>query len=94
MTDLKDVIFDQPTRPARLYYSNEDGTKTKVWATNGKKSVQVMDDLNCAIEAEDYSRKISHYKTQLKVWRDNNAKWFALVLQHYPEELQAELKSH
>ena len=33
------------------------------------------------------------YKTQLKVWGDNDATEYALVLQHCPEEFQVELKN-
>ena len=51
-------------------------------AIAGTKNVAVMDDLNYAIETGEYSRKISRYKTQLKVWGDNNAKGYTLVLRH------------
>jgi hypothetical protein len=92
MTDLRDPAFDQPTRPVREYYA-PDGTVTKSRATAGTKNVEVMDDLDYAIETGEYSRKISRYETQLEVWMDNDAKGYALVLQHCPEELQAELKN-
>ena len=52
-----------------------------------------MDDLDYVIETEEYSHKISCHETQLEVWGDNDVKGYALVLQHYPEELQAELKN-
>ena len=39
----------------------------------------------------EYSLKISHYKTQLEVWGGNHTKGYALVFQHCPEKLQAEL---
>ena len=52
-----------------------------------------MDDLDYTIKTGEFSRKISRYKTQVEVWGDNNAKEYALVLQHCPEELQAELKN-
>ena len=61
--------------------------------TAGMKNVEVKDDLDYAIETGEYSRKISCYETQLKIWGDNNAKGYALVLQHCPEELQTELKN-
>ena len=93
MTDLRDPQFDQPTRPVRKYCQNTDNAEKKDRATGGKVNVEVMDDLDYAIETGEYSRKISRYETQLKVWGDNNAKGYALVLRHCPEELQAELKN-
>ena len=62
-------------------------------ATAGTKNVAVMDDLDYAIKTGEYARKISRYKTQLEVWGDNDVKGYTLVLQHCPEELQAELKN-
>ena len=52
-----------------------------------------MDDLDYAIKIGEYSCKISRYKTQRKVWGDNDVKGYALVLQHCLEELQTELKN-
>ena len=52
-----------------------------------------MDVLDYAIETGEYSCKISCYETYLDMWGDNDAKGCALVLQHCPEELQAELKN-
>ena len=66
---------------------------TTDWATGGSKNVEVMDDLDYAVKTGEYSRKISRYETQLKAWSDNIAKGYAFILQHYPEELQAELKN-
>ena len=40
MTDLKEPVFDQPTRPVRMNYDNQDNTETKVWATNGKRTAR------------------------------------------------------
>ena len=53
MTNLRDPVFDQPTRPVRMYFDNVDGTATKAWAMSGKKNVKVMDDLNYAIETRE-----------------------------------------
>ena len=93
MTDLRDPAFNQPERPVREYYKNTDGMTTTDRATAGKKNVEVMDDLDYAIETGEYSRKISRYETQLEVWGDDNTKGYTLVLQHCPEELQADLKN-
>ena len=48
--------------------------------TAGTNNVAVMDNLDYVIETREYSRKISRHKTRLKVWEDNNAKGYALVL--------------
>ena len=63
--------------------------------TGGTKNVVVLDDLDYAIETEEYSRKISRHKTktQLGVWGVKNTKGYALVLQHCPKELHAKLKN-
>ena len=61
---------------------------TTNWATAGTHNVTVIDDINYAIETEEYSRKISCYKTHLEVLGDNAGKGYALVLQHCPKELQ------
>ena len=92
ITNLQDPVFSLPNRPARQYYS-PDRTVTTDWATVGTKNVAVMNDFNYAIETGEYSRKISCYEIQLKVWGDTNAKGYTLVLNHCPEELQAELKN-
>ena len=73
-------MFSPPTRPVRKYYRNTDGEVTTDWATGGSKSVEVMDDLDYAVETREYSRKISRYETQLEAWSDNDAKGYALVL--------------
>ena len=52
-----------------------------------------MDDLNYAIKTGKLFRKISCHEIQLKVWGGNNAKGYALILQHCPEDLQAKLKN-
>ena len=70
-----------------MYYQNTDGEVTTDRATAGAKNIKVMDDLDYAVETGEYSRKISCYETQLKVWGDNDAKGFSLVLQHCFEEL-------
>ena len=44
-----------------------------------------------AIKTREHSHKISCYETQLKVWGNNTG--YALVLQHYPEKLKAELQN-
>merc|ERR1712194_660143 len=62
-------------------------------ATDGKANISVMDDLDYAVETGDYSHKISRYETQLEAWSNNDAKGYALVLQHCPDELQAKLKN-
>ena len=80
MTDLRDPTFVPLTRPVRKYFKNTDGTGTTDRATGGKVNVAVMDDLNYAFETGEYSRKISHYETQLEAWSDNDAKGYALVL--------------
>ena len=92
MTDLKDPVFDLPIRPVRMYY-DKAGNETKVRAVLGVLNVPVMDDLDYAVETGEYSRKISRYESQIEVWADNDAKGFALVLQHCPEELEAELRN-
>ena len=66
---------------------------TRDRATTGVKSVEVMDDLDYAVETGEYSRKISCYKTQLETWSVNDAEGYALVLQHCPNKLQAKLKN-
>ena len=86
-------MFSTPSTPVRQYYRNTDGTVTTDRATAGTKNIAVIDDLDYAIETGEYSRKISRYKTQLEVRGDNDAKGYTLVLQHCPEELQAELKN-
>ena len=92
MTDLQDLVFNPPSRPMRHYYS-KGGTVSTDRTTAGTKNVAVMDDLDYAIKTGEYSREISWYETQLKVWGDNDAKGYMLVLQHCPEELQAKLKN-
>ena len=52
-----------------------------------------MYDLDYVIETGEFSRKIFCHETQLEMWEDNNAKGYALVLQHCPKELQAKLKN-
>ena len=64
----------------------------KNWVMGGAKNAKVMDNLDYAIETGEYSSKISCYKTQLRVWGDNDTKGYMLDHQHCPEELQAELK--
>ena len=86
-------MFSLPSRPVRQYYQNTDGAVTTDRATAGVKNVAVMDDLDYVVKTGEYSRKISCYETQLEVWGDNDAKGYALVLQHCPEELQAKLKN-
>ena len=86
-------MFNPPSRPVRKYYKNTDGKETTDRATEGTKKVEVMDDLDYAVETGEYSRKISRYKTQLRAWSNNDAKRYALVLQHCPDKLQAELKN-
>ena len=93
MTDLRDPAFVPPTRPVRKYFKNTDGAETTDRATGGTMNAAVMDDLDYAVETGEYSRKISRYKIQLEAWINNNAKGYALVLQHCPDELQAELKN-
>ena len=66
---------------------------TTNWATAGTNNVTVTDDLDYAIGTGEHSRKISCYEIQLEVCGDNNVNGYALVLQHCPEELQAELKN-
>ena len=60
MTDLRDPVF-KPSRLVRKYYQNMNVAMTTDRATAGAKSVEVMDDLDYAIETGEYSRKISHY---------------------------------
>ena len=67
MTDLWDSVFSLPSRLVRYYYQNTDGLVTTDWATAGTKIVTVINDLDYAIKTGEYSRKISCYKTQLKV---------------------------
>ena len=76
-----------------MYYRNTDSEVTTDRATGGSKNVKVMDDLDYVVETGEYSRKISCYKTQLEAWSNNDAKGYTLVLQHYPDKLQAELKN-
>ena len=85
-------MFNPLSKPARQHYS-PDITVTTDKATAGTTNLAVMDDLDYAIKTGEYSRKISCYNTQLKMWGDSNAKGYALVLQHCPKELQAELKN-
>ena len=50
MTDIRDPVFDPPTRPMRIYYQNKDGKVTTDRATAGAKNVKIMDDLDYAVE--------------------------------------------
>ena len=50
--DLKDPVYYHPTRLVKIYYNNKDGTMTKARATNGKKSVKAMNELDYTIETE------------------------------------------
>ena len=50
ITNLKDPVFDQPTRPVKTYFDNVDDTETKARATGEKKNSEVMDDLDYGIE--------------------------------------------
>ena len=92
MTNLRDPVFNPSIKPVQQYYST-GGTVTTDWETEGTKNVTVMDDLDYAIKTREYSHKISWYETQIEAWGDTDAKGYALILQHYPEELQAELKN-
>ena len=93
MTNLWDPMFKPPSRTVRKYYKNMDGKEVTDQATEGTKNVKVMDDLDYAVETGEYSCKISRCETQLEAWSDNNAKGYALVLQHCPDKLQAKLKN-
>ena len=73
MANLRDPVFSPPSRPAREYYLNTDGTVTMDWERAGTKNVAVMDELDYGIKIGEHSRKISRYKTQLKVLEDNGA---------------------
>jgi hypothetical protein len=72
-------VFDPLSRLVRQYYNHTNGTVTTDQDTAGMKNVAVMDDLYYTIKTREYSRKISWYKTQLKVWEDNNVKEYTLV---------------
>ena len=67
MADLRDPVFNLPSRPVRKYYKNTDGAVTADRATGGTKNVTVMNDPDCVLDTGEYSRKISRHKTQLKV---------------------------
>ena len=74
ITNLRDPVFDPPTRPVCGYYRNTANEVTTDRATGGTKNVVVMDDLDHAIETGEYFRKISRHETMLKVWGDNDKK--------------------
>ena len=74
MTGLQDPMFNPPSRLVRQYYNHEGGSVTTDRAVAGTKNILVMDDLDYTIETGEYSRKISQYKTHLKVWQNSNAK--------------------
>ena len=52
-----------------------------------------MDDIDYFIERDKYKRKLARYEAQNDVWADNNAKGYAFVLQHCPDELETELRN-
>ena len=75
-----------------MYYNSNNGTKTTTHTTNRTKNAKVMDDLGYATETKQYARRIFRYETKLKMGNNNCARGYALVLQHYPKEMQTELR--
>ena len=63
MNDLRDPVFNPPSRPVRQYYQHTDGAVTTDRAIAGTNNAAVIDNLDYSIETGEYSRKISRYET-------------------------------
>ena len=46
-----------------------------------------MDNIDYSIKTDRYKQKMACYEAQTDVWADNNAKGYALVLQHCLDKL-------
>ena len=66
------------------YYvrTGEDAVISTERATVGKLNFAVIDAINCLVKMDKYKRMMSRYESWMEVWKDKNAKGYALVLQH------------
>ena len=96
MVDLVAPTFIEPIRPIRMYYLNTDSTsnaKVSDRMSDGKANVPVVDEAEWSIEVDRYKRLWSKYDSEVELWKELQAQGFALVLQHSPDELEAELRN-
>ena len=83
----------EPIRPVRMYYNPTDGNETKVRAVKGVMNVPVTDAIDYAETMDSYNSKMRKHKTATESWEENNLKGYSLVLEHCPNELEAELQN-
>ena len=53
----------------------------------------VVDEAEWSIEVDQYKRLWSKHDSEVELWKELQAQGFALVLQHCPDELEAELRN-
>jgi hypothetical protein len=82
-----------PKRPFSLIKKGNGQAKYAIRTSCLWESSQVVNYLDYAMETGTYTRNISRYESQMEVWADNNAKEYAIVIQHCPNKLKAKLKN-
>ena len=95
MTDLKYPTMVVPVRPTRTYLSRlvPDVVDTTDRITLGVVNTPMVGDINYQATMDEYLRNKRRYDAQVENWDEKNAKGYYLVLQHCPEELDAELQN-
>jgi hypothetical protein len=93
MTELKEPVLTPPVRPVRMYYDPNDGSETKVRAVKGVMNLPVADDIDYAETMDSYKSKMRKHEAAAESWEENNLKGYSLVLEHCPNELEAELRN-
>ena len=84
-----------PARPTRtyLYGSGPNAVETTDRITLGVVNILMVADIDYQVTMDEYLKKKRKYDNQLKNWGKNNAKGYYLMIQHYPEEIEADLQN-
>ena len=91
---MKNVEYEEPEEPVRLYYSNEDKTSTTTEPTkeDGSPHTPVTSDGLYAVELQRYVNQHKSWEVKDSQYNENRSRAFNLILQHCPEPVKVEVK--
>ena len=92
---MKNVEYEEPEEPVRLYYSNTDRTKTTTEPTkdDGSPHTPVTSDGLYAVELQRYVNQHKSWEVKDSQYNENRSRAFNLILQHCPESVKTEVKN-
>ena len=93
MLELKSPPLIAPVRPVKEYRMK--GAKTlDRFNTDGKENTSVLDDAEYKLDLNLFVVASKTHLLETQAWKENNACVYNLVLQHCPNDLEAELRNH